>query len=232
MSCRGEGVDAAGRDASLIAAVDGLAREWIELTPGIAFRVAERNAEREAYYRLRYEVIQERGWAAADDLPGEQESDAADERATHLLAWDGPTLAAGVRLVFPAEGRPLPTEETFGIVVQPAGRVGNVDRVAIAKPYRGGDGRLFRALLGHTWLEMRRHDITVWAGIQSAVVIRLYRRMGFEVRVLGRSKTLWGQARYPIRFEAGQALVALRGEPDRWREAWRERQRQRDAEAG
>jgi hypothetical protein len=60
----------------------------------------------------------------------------------------------------------------------------------------------------------------VWAGIHTLFMIRLYRRLGFEVQVLGGSKEHWGALRYPVRFEPKDAVIVVRGKPSAWRARW------------
>src|SRR5438046_5273515 len=94
---------------SALAQVDALALQFIALAAPIRFDVAHSPAELEAMYRLRYRIAIERGWATPTDLPDGLERDEYDDQALHIAGWDGPTLAATVRVVFPAVGRRLPT---------------------------------------------------------------------------------------------------------------------------
>ncbi|MEO8285170.1 MAG: hypothetical protein ABI670_01900 [Chloroflexota bacterium] len=76
--------------------------------------------EKEVAYNLRYEAIVARGWARPEDFPGGIERD-VDERAVQFVGWHGNLPVATGRIVFPEPRRLLPTEEAFGIVIEPAG---------------------------------------------------------------------------------------------------------------
>jgi hypothetical protein len=213
----GDGRSVSEPDPELIAGLDRLAGEWAALAGPVDIRPARSEAERQAYYRLRFDTVLERGWATAGDLPLGLEQDGFDARALHLVGWDGDEAAAGARIVFPAPGLRLPTEDFFRVTFEPAGRVANVDRMLVAKGHRDRTSQLFRALLGRCWQELRQREIFVWAGIHTKIMIRYYRKLGFDVQVLAGPRTHWGEPRYAIRFEPKQAVIAIGGEPGRWR---------------
>ena len=204
-------VDAGPAGEDLLRQVDALAGEWLAAAPEIAFRLAVGDAEREAHFRLRYEEIVARGWADAESMPGGIERDGFDDVAVHVIGWDGARAAAAARLVFPAGDTRLPTEAHFDMRIEPPGRVVNLDRMVVTHDYRDTTLRVFRALLAASWLATRERGFSTWCGIHTAGIVRLYRRLGFDVLVVGKARGYWGQQRYPVRFEARQALVALRG---------------------
>lgn len=141
-------------------------------------------------------------------MPGGLERDQYDDRAIHVTGWQGSELIAAARLVLPEDGYVLPTEVVLGQPVPPIGEVVNFDRVIVAP---GAHDRMttFRALLAATWLETRAYGFHRWTGLTSLAVIRLYRQMGFAVKVLGGSKSYWGEQRYPVRFEPSGASGAI-----------------------
>jgi N-acyl-L-homoserine lactone synthetase len=95
----------------------------------------------------------------------------------------------------------LPVESIFGIEVEPRGRVVHVDRIAVDRSRRHRESRVLLGLLMQCWLEMRRRGYHVWAGIESAGMVRLLRRLGFEMTILGPPRHYWGEDRVPIRFD-------------------------------
>src|SRR5207237_9065840 len=109
---------------------DMVARRILELAAPLRVDVARREADREAIYRLRFEVACEMGWIAAEEAPDGLEKDAYDHDAAHVGAWDGGLLVATQRIVFPAPGRRLPLERAFGLEVEPRGQVVQADRTA------------------------------------------------------------------------------------------------------
>jgi hypothetical protein len=103
------------------------------------FILASTDAEREIAYRLGYRAVVEQGWlppARGDRL----EQDEYDERAIHVLGWDGDEPISTGRLVLP---RGLPTEAACGLVVEPSGRVVDVGRMCVVRsPATGGTVRV------------------------------------------------------------------------------------------
>jgi N-acyl-L-homoserine lactone synthetase len=191
--------------------VDAVARRLLEQAAPLRFDVVSGEDELEAVYRLRYEVVVERGWAPPAAMPKGIERDRYDDLAVQIAAWDGGKLAAAQRLVFPQDGLPLPTEEAFALTIQPRGRVVDVGRSAIASRYRG-DSRhlLLAALQARSWLEWRSRGLHIAAGIVTAQVMQIYREVGLEVEILGPGRDYWGERRRPARFDASAAADRLR----------------------
>lgn len=215
-----------GLEAESILALDRLAAKLVALAPELAYRNASSAGDREAYYRLRYETVIEQGWARAEDLPGGIERDEFDERAAHVLGWFEGKPVAGMRIVYPQPGLPLPTEQEFGLRVEPAGGVVNLDRMLVARSYSGPRVAAFQAMLGVYWQAIRGQGYTTSAGILSPIMLRLYRRLGFDPQVLAPPKRTWGQLRYPVRVSAADAST---GSGVSWRERWLEQRREREA---
>src|SRR5215813_6527774 len=97
--------------------LDALAAKLVERAAPIRFAVAQSSAEREAVYKLRCRVVVEKGWGSAADFPDGEEKDSFDERAIQLVGWDGNTIVASGRIVFPIPGQVLPTEKTYGLKI-------------------------------------------------------------------------------------------------------------------
>src|SRR5262245_21357653 len=108
---------------SRLVQADELARRLVSHIAPIRIDIARSLAEREATFRLRYQVTLAQGWGQAEDFPDGLERDAYDDEALHLAAWDVSTLAGTARLVFPASDRPLPTESAFDLIIEPWKRV-------------------------------------------------------------------------------------------------------------
>ncbi len=195
---------------SLLAAADLLAHEWVEAAAPVRFEVVESDAVREEIFRLRFEVISGRGWADPGTFPDGLEHDSYDEDAVHLAGTDGNRLAATTRLVFPRPGRRLPTEDAFGIVVEPEGEVVDVNRVIVCRNPRRPTHSLFCGLLGSLWLEVRARGFSHICGDFTTSVIRLYQAIGFEVRRLGAAHQYWGEERYPITLDIPASVPTLR----------------------
>jgi N-acyl-L-homoserine lactone synthetase len=180
---------------------DELARRILARTAPVRYRTATSAAERAAIFRLRYQAVIDRGWARPDDLPDGLERDEDDDRALLVGGWDGKTLVAAARLIFPASGIRLPVERVFGVEVAPRDRVAHVDRITVARARSDAGSRLLVGLIAATWLEMRAHGAHVWVGIDSPGTLRLYRRIGFAMTILGPPRRYWDEDRYPVRFD-------------------------------
>jgi N-acyl-L-homoserine lactone synthetase len=197
-------------NSSDLATVDEVARAVIQKAQPVHFETARDEEQRRAAYRLRCEVVIERGWANPEDLPDGLEQDEFDRSAVHILGWHAGRLVATSRIVFPSPGLELPTERAFGITVEPKGQVADMSR-QIARPLDGMQShRIFAGLLGKTWLEIRKGGFALISGDFTNSVQRLYQIMGFEVTRLGPAREFWGETRYPILVDVAKAASKLR----------------------
>jgi N-acyl-L-homoserine lactone synthetase len=192
------GEPAADRSASLLAWLDRVARQLLEQAAPVRFGLARSPAEREAVFRLRFETVVEQGWASPAVLPDGLERDGFDDRAVHVAGWHEQTLAATARLVFPEPHRPLPTEQEFGLRIEPAQAVVDVGRGIVAPAYRSREHRVFAALLARCWLEVRARGLHHLCGTASPLRLERYRQLGLPLRVLGPARPFWGEERYPL----------------------------------
>jgi N-acyl-L-homoserine lactone synthetase len=193
--------------------VDQLSRGFIESIDALRFDIAHDDSQREEVYRLRYQTVIERGWAQPGDMPDGMEHDHYDEKAIHIVGWDGNKLATTSRLVLPEDGLVLPTEEAFNIQIEPRGQVTDMGRQIVAREYSSIKHKVFAALLAKTWLEIRAHGYSLVCGDFSPAMMRLYRIMGFDVNQLGPAQQFWGEERAPIMVDVAKSMLALL---DRW----------------
>jgi N-acyl-L-homoserine lactone synthetase len=205
--------DTDGPSEEALVIVDNLSRGLIESLGILRFDIACNESQREMVYRLRYQTIIERGWARPGDLPGGMERDHYDDKAIHIVGWDGDKLAATSRLVLPDERLILPTEETFHIQVEPGGQVVDMGRQIVAREYSSIKHKVFAALLARTWLEIRTHAYSLVCGDFTPAMMRLYRIMGFDVKQLGPAQLFWGEERFPIMVDVASSMMALM---ERW----------------
>jgi N-acyl-L-homoserine lactone synthetase len=192
---------------------DDLARGLVAAVAPIRLEVATTQAERESVYRLRYQVVVSRGWARPEDLPDGMEHDGFDERAIHILGLDRDSLVATARILLPAEGVLLPTEQAFELTIEPRGQVADMGRQIVSPAYSSPQHRLFTALLAKTWLEIRAAGLSLICGDFSASMLRLYRMIGFQVTQLGPAREFWGEQRFPILVDVASSAKDLM---DRW----------------
>ena len=183
---------------SELAILDLLASAVVKRALPVRFRLANSISDVHQVFRLRYQVVVEKGWAKPEKFPDGIERDAYDDRAVHILAVDSGELVGTSRLVFPQPGSRLPTEEAFDVICESKRGVADIGRICVAPGYRGENLRLFSALLGQTWIEMRNRGCTrVLAAIKPSVA-RVYRSWGLNLKVLGTAYTHWGEERYPV----------------------------------
>jgi N-acyl-L-homoserine lactone synthetase len=183
--------------------------KMLEATSSIRFEVAETPAEREAIYRLRYQTIIERGWAQPGNYPDGLELDAYDDRAVPIVGWHGDTLVATARIVFPTLGQALPTEADHNIKIEPQGQAADISRTIVVPAYSEGQHRVSAALMGRCMLEILARGYYVISGSATLPMTRLYRRLGYVFTILGEPKHVWGEQRYPIRFDPVASAVRI-----------------------
>lgn len=189
--------------------LDGLVARVLATYP-YRFTLATGEADRLVAYGLRATVAAHQGWSVPDGVTGGLESDAYDRDAVHVLGWDGPTAVCTGRLILPP--RRLPTEATCGIVVEPAGSVVDVGRMAVVPPRQNVEHAVSVALLCRLYLEMRERGYQVACGMMSRPARRLMRLLGLELEELGGEQEYWGEPRAPVRFElmANSASISRR----------------------
>lgn len=195
-------------EGSSVAVADRIAEKVIEAVP-YRLELARSEAEREAAFRLRCQTVIEMGWGTPEEFPDGVEKTEEDERASHVLAWDGDELVGTARVVPPREGRRLPLEVEFGVRVDP--REVEVGRTVVVPRLRGATGHtLVVALFARCWQEMRALGFTDLVSAVPPRMIELYRSLGFTVIELGASREHWGEERVPVRFDVTGSVPALR----------------------
>jgi hypothetical protein len=176
--------------------LDALAERLLAASP-FSYRVASDDTERRAAYRLRAETVLAQGWASPDTLTGGEESDEYDERAVHLVGWDGDAPVCTGRVVLPPG---LPTEAAWGSVVEPAGQVADVGRMCVSPSRQSLEHAAFIGLMSALYLEVRRLGFTVACGMMSAPAQRLVALFGLRLERLGPPLSHWNEPRTPVRF--------------------------------
>ena len=161
------------------------------------YRVTRDDAERDLALRLRGRVVVEQGWRSAEELPGGLEQDEYDERALHVLGWDGDAAISTGRIVFPPC---LPTEDACGLVVDPPGGVVDVGRMCVLPEHQGLEHAALIGLMCRLYLEMRGHGYDVACGMMTARARTLVRHLGLQIETLGAERAYWNERRMPVRF--------------------------------
>ena len=193
-----------------VAALDALAGQLL-LRAGVRVGVAHTIVELGAVHRLRHREISSESFTPLGSEPDVLGPDPYDDRALHLAAWRGTSLVATIRLVLPVPGRSLPTEDAFGLRIEPRGEVVDIGRL-LAGPGHLGDPahRAWGGLFGLAWQEARARSYTVMAGVASKRLVERYRSLGVNVELLGEPRTDSGVEVYPLRLDPAA------GDPPDW----------------
>ncbi len=175
-----------------------------------AFTLASTEAERAVGYRIRFEAAVGLGWTPAPDADG-LERDRYDVGALHVIGWYEDAPVSTGRLVLPPAA--LPTQDECGLVVEPAGRVVDVGRMAVVRTHQNYQHAAFIALLCRLYLEMRTRGYGVACGMMSLRARRLVGLLGLNLEVLGPDRLYWNEPRAPVRFALTRNEAPL---ADRW----------------
>lgn len=193
-----------------LSSLEALSKGLVAKAAPIHFAVAQTPTEREAAFRLRCQALIERGSAKAEDFPDGLEHDAHDERALQVIGWESDQAVATGRIVLPKEGYLLPTEEAFGLTLEPHSEVVDIGRFTVSRDWAQKENRYFVGMLGFCWLEARAHGYMRVCGTASPGMLRHYRRIGFIVTELAPPHIYYGEERYPCWYDvvgSAQALV-------------------------
>jgi hypothetical protein len=179
--------------ADPVGVLDGLVARVLAEYP-YRFTVASADEQRRVGYVIRGQVL-----AAAGLRPAAgPEQDEYDPAAVHLIGWDGDEPVCTGRIVVPPSA--LPTERECGIVVEPAGRVADVGRMAVVPARQSVEHAVFVALLCRLYLEVRTRGFEYACGMMSRRARRLVRLLGLVLDELGDDRPYWGEPRAPVRF--------------------------------
>jgi len=190
--------------------LDALITRMLARSP-FDYRVADGDSEREIAYRLRGGAVLDRGWCTASDLPGGMERDEYDDRAVHVIGWDGDVAMSTGRVV-PPPG--LPTEEACGIVVEPRGGVVDVGRMCVAPSHQSLEHAAFIGLMCRLYLVMRERGYRFACGMMSPPARAMMGLFGLQLEILGPERTYWNEPRAPLRFSLMSAARLVAGSQD------------------
>jgi len=190
--------------------LDALVSRMLARSP-FGYRVATDDSERDIAYRLRAGAVLDRGWCTPEDLPGGLERDEYDDRAIHVIGWDGPVPMSTGRVVLPPG---LPTEDACGLVVEPRGEVVDVGRMCVARSHQSLEHAAFIGLMCRLYQAMRENGFRVACGMMSAQARSLVGLLGLRLEILGPPRAHWNEPRAPVRFSLMSAAKLLAGEQD------------------
>lgn len=180
--------------------IDGIAAALVARARPATYRIAEARSEVEVAQRLRGLAVLKQGWAKADDLTDGRERDSDDDRAVHILAMLGDQPIGTCRLIYPDDGESL-APRTLPTATRLPSEAVEVGRVVVIHPVAREQRSVLAGLIGYAWLELRAQGYQRIRGTVSAPILRLFRRLGFVVQVVGPPVNTFGEVRYPILFE-------------------------------
>lgn len=194
-------------DLSPPAIWDRFTAQFLRMNADVQFGVAQDDAELEAVFRLRYETVIEKGWGRPEDFPDGLERDIYDERAIHIVGHtaDGVLVATG-RVVLPASGLRLPTEDFFDLEIEPRQQVVDTGRGIVTHSHQRH--LVFLGLMSQSWVEMRARGFHEICGSMTKSMLRLYRLMDIPWTVLGDARLYWGEERFPCKFDLAGTVDA------------------------
>lgn len=194
-------------ESDSLRAIDTVAAALIRAAKPIYFKLAPTRSDAELAQALRARVILERGWTTPWELAEGQSVDPDDARAVHILALLGELPVGACRLVFPEPGQALPMNRRIAGLRAPAGAA-ELGRI-VASRADGARAPVMAGLIGAAWISCRSRGVQRMCGTVPESMLRLYRRLGFVVQILGEPVTLSGATAYPILFEPTEEAAAV-----------------------
>lgn len=188
---------------------DATAAELLAELEPLRFREAATAAEEEAAFRLRYRAVVEMGMLPATAFRDGRERDLDDAGAVQILGWEATRPIATCRLVLPAEGRPLPLETAFGVVLPAGHAIVEWGRVVVDPAWRGDGHSIFLGLAARGWLSMRARGYAAAVGATPKRLLALFDALGFAVTVIGPPRIYWGEERVPFLCEGRPTIRGL-----------------------
>jgi hypothetical protein len=179
--------------------MDLLAERMLRLAQPLRLDLAHSPRELESVYRLRFRTAAARGWIDPAQFESGMEKDAHDDAALQIVALDGDVVVGTTRIVLPAPGRRLPTEEAFAWEADTPGRIVDVGRTCRDPLYDDPYHRVLLGLLGKVWIEMRRRHFTRCCGVLGVIMMQLlHKRLGLIVVKVAPPHLYWGEERWPV----------------------------------
>lgn len=194
-------------DEEALHRIDAVAATLVARAKPIEFRVTVDSADVQTAQRIRAQALLARGRATAKELPDGLEVADGDERALHILAEVAGRSIGTCRLIFPEAGRLLPMEQRADATGLPKPCV-EVGRLAVLEQPGARHGPVMAGMIGAAWLQVRQHGARRICGNVSFAMIRLTRRLGFILEVVGPEFELLGEPHVPVIFEPTADVAA------------------------
>jgi len=134
--------------------------------------------------------------------------------ALHLAVRVGEELAGGLQVVLEAGEADLPYRRVWPEVEVAEAATAHVTILALEKQYRGRPG-LFGPLCVELWRCCRARNIERIVIEATPPTLRLYRRLGWPLRIIGDLRPHWGEECYPCAMGVQEVADALAGKAER-----------------
>ena len=149
-------------------------------------RLLNDKEEVEALIALFEAIAEKEGWQPGGQLRAHQNA------STYFAAYVGEELAGGMQIVLPAPGEPFPFHAVWPDVQAPC-HTAHVAVLAV-RPERRGHLRLFWPLLVELWRFCVAHRLESIVIEATPSMLARYRRLGFDLTVIGALRLHWGEA--------------------------------------
>lgn len=152
-------------------------------------------------------IAGEEGWQ-----PGDQLRAFVQSSVYFMLTVEG-ELAGGLQLVRPSTLGFLPGHAVWPELPPAGPDAAHIVVLALRKEFRGSPER-FWMLCAEMWRHCFRQRIAELRLECTPAALRIYRRLGWPLEVVGEARTHWGEDCLPVRFDvcAAAGEVVRRGE--------------------
>ena len=170
----------------------------MQLDYGCAVRMLTEDAEVAALVAGLGEIASELGWQPGDQLH------AYPKNSVYFAAMVGGTLVGGLQLVIANGSDPLPSKQVWPeIDLSPRNDVAHALILALRKEYRAVHG-LFEALTVEMWRYCVASKISELWHEATPSTLRLYRRIGWPLEIVGDLRMHWGEECYLCRMRTAE----------------------------
>ncbi len=157
----------------------------------------------EALVQVFEQIARDLGWQ-----PGSAIRDCRDV-AEHLAVMDGGTVAGGMQVVHGEDCPALPYRSVWpDVKVAEPAATAHITILALRPEYRGRAG-LFWPLCVELWRRCRTRRVQTILLEATPPTLRLYRRLGWPLEIIGGLRAHWGEDCYLCRMDVGHVADAL-----------------------
>lgn len=149
-------------------------------------------------------------WQPGDQLRAYQHT------ALHLAVWVGEELAGGLQVVLGAGEADMPSRRVWPEAGTDGTATAHVTILALEKKYRGRPG-LFGLLCVELWRCCRAANAQQIVIEATPPTLRLYRRLGWPLRIIGELRPHWGEECYLCAMGVREVADALAAKAERAR---------------